>query len=162
MPEGDVRPGHGGRERFDQGDVQGDVRPDNGREPGRCDAHPIQGYQAESKARRRRAIDVAWQGTFDLPSSNKDESIRPFSWHGFTDRAGWCDVRAVAGTDYERTAIDDLISIPEAARRIGVHSETLYRLCRKGQFPPAVQIGARWRVSVPRMERHLHGEDAES
>jgi predicted DNA-binding transcriptional regulator AlpA len=29
----------------------------------------------------------------------------------------------------------DLISIPEAARRVGVHSDTLYRLCRTGQFP---------------------------
>ena len=52
----------------------------------------------------------------------------------------------------------DLISIPEAARRVGLHADTLYRLCRAGQFPPAIQIGARWRVSVPRLERYLHGQ----
>lgn len=50
----------------------------------------------------------------------------------------------------------DLISIPEAARRVGVHSDTLYRLCRTGRFPPAIQVGSRWRVSVPRLERYLH------
>ncbi len=56
----------------------------------------------------------------------------------------------------------DLISVPEAARRIGLHADTLYRLCRTGQFDPAVQIGSRWRVSVPKLERHLHGETAGS
>jgi excisionase family DNA binding protein len=55
----------------------------------------------------------------------------------------------------------DLISIPEAARRVGVHSDTLYRLCRTGQFPPAIQIGSRWRVSVPRLERFLHVDERE-
>lgn len=54
----------------------------------------------------------------------------------------------------------DLITIPEAARRIGLHQDTLYRLARSGQFPPAIQIGQRWVVSVPRLERHLHGAAA--
>ncbi len=52
----------------------------------------------------------------------------------------------------------DLITIPEAARRVGLHVDTLYRLCRTGRFPPAIQIGARWRVSVPRLERYLHDD----
>jgi excisionase family DNA binding protein len=52
----------------------------------------------------------------------------------------------------------DLITIAEAARRIGMHRDSLYRLARTGQFPPAIQIGSRWRVSVPRLERYLHGE----
>jgi len=51
----------------------------------------------------------------------------------------------------------DLLSVPEAARRVGVHTDTLYRLCRMGQFPPAIQIGTRWRVSVPKLEQFLHG-----
>jgi excisionase family DNA binding protein len=55
----------------------------------------------------------------------------------------------------------DLITIPEAAKRIGLHADTLYRLCRAGQFPPAVQIGSRWRVSVPRLARYLHGYTGE-
>ena len=56
----------------------------------------------------------------------------------------------------------DLISIPETARRIGLPAATLYRLCRTGQFSPAIQIGGRWRVSVPRLERYLHGNDGRS
>jgi excisionase family DNA binding protein len=66
---------------------------------------------------------------------------------------------ALVGSDHERTVGVDLISIPETARRIGLHADTLYRLCRTGHFPPAIQIGGRWRVSVPRLERYLHGED---
>ncbi len=53
----------------------------------------------------------------------------------------------------------DLISVPEAARRIGLHADTLYRLCRTGRFSPAIQIGSRWWVSVPKLERYLHGTD---
>ncbi len=52
----------------------------------------------------------------------------------------------------------DLISIRQAAKRLGLHPDTLYRLARTGRFPPAVQIGARWVVSVPRLERYLHGQ----
>ena len=59
-------------------------------------------------------------------------------------------------------AVIDLISIPEAARRLGLHAETLYRHCRRGQFSPAIQIGKRWLVSVPRLERYLHGDDSNS
>lgn len=62
----------------------------------------------------------------------------------------------------ERMPVSDLISIPEAARRVGVHADTLYRLCRAGQFPPAIQIGSRWRVSVPRLERYLHQDVPEN
>ena len=57
-----------------------------------------------------------------------------------------------------RSLVPDLISIPEAARHLGLHPDTLYRLCRTGQFPPAIQIGSRWRVSVPRLDRYLHSD----
>jgi len=63
-----------------------------------------------------------------------------------------------ANTGKESLVTPDLISIPDTARRIGLHADTLYRLCRKGQFPPAIQIGSRWRVSVPRLERYLHSD----
>lgn len=59
--------------------------------------------------------------------------------------------------DIQLAAVD-LISVPDASRLIGLHPDTLYRLCRTGQFPPAVQIGSRWRVSVPKLERFLHGD----
>jgi excisionase family DNA binding protein len=67
----------------------------------------------------------------------------------------------VASAEHDRLAAADLISIPDAAGRVGLHVDTLYRLCRTGQFPPAIQIGSRWRVSVPRLERYLHGDIAE-
>ena len=69
-------------------------------------------------------------------------------------------VVAIMRAELGPLTVADLISVPEAARRIGLHVDTLYRLCRTGQFPPAIQIGARWRVSVPRLERYLHGEAA--
>ena len=68
----------------------------------------------------------------------------------------------VPRTDHDQITAADLISIPEAARRIGLHVDTLYRLCRTGQFPPALQIGARWKVSIPRLERYLHGKATDS
>jgi predicted DNA-binding transcriptional regulator AlpA len=52
----------------------------------------------------------------------------------------------------------DLIRIPAASRRLGVHPDTGYKMARAGEFPGAVQIGSRWLVSVPRLERFLHGE----
>lgn len=67
----------------------------------------------------------------------------------------------VLDTQEARLVVADLISIPDAAGRIGLHADTLYRLCRTGQFPPAIQIGSRWRVSVPRLERYLHGNATE-
>ena len=54
----------------------------------------------------------------------------------------------------------DLISIPQAAKRLGLCPETLFRLARAGEFEPAIKIGARWLVSVPRLERLLHGDAA--
>jgi excisionase family DNA binding protein len=68
----------------------------------------------------------------------------------------------VASARNDKLAAADLISIPDAAVRIGLHADTLYRLCRTGQFPPAIQIGSRWRVSVPRLERYLHGDIVDS
>jgi excisionase family DNA binding protein len=56
----------------------------------------------------------------------------------------------------------DIISVAEAARRLGVCTETILRAIRAGQFPPAVRIGKRAYVSVRRLERYIHGDDAES
>lgn len=52
----------------------------------------------------------------------------------------------------------DLIRVPEAARRLGVHPETVYALIRAGGFPPAIHLGRAIRVSVPQLERFLHGD----
>jgi len=66
-------------------------------------------------------------------------------------------VNAPAHVVADRMAAADLISMADAADLVGVHKDTLYRLARSGQFPPALQIGRQWRVSVPRLERFLHG-----
>jgi excisionase family DNA binding protein len=76
--------------------------------------------------------------------------------------SGRCVVTIDALADKERVGAIDLLSVPETARRIGVHADTLYRLCRTGQFPPAIQIGRGWRVSVPRLDRYLHGDETGS
>jgi excisionase family DNA binding protein len=61
----------------------------------------------------------------------------------------------------ESDADVDLISIPEAARRLGMHRDSLYSMAREGSFEPAVRIGRRhWVVSVPRLQRMLHGDAA--
>ena len=73
-------------------------------------------------------------------------------------RSGRCVVTIASSAQRKREGSIDLLSIPETARRIGVHADTLYRLCRTGQFPPAIQIGRVWRVSVPRLDRYLHGD----
>jgi excisionase family DNA binding protein len=55
---------------------------------------------------------------------------------------------------------NDLITLPEAARRLGIGIDTAKRLVREGQFPggAALRVGRQVRVSVPRLEHWLHGE----
>lgn len=52
----------------------------------------------------------------------------------------------------------DLLTVPEVAPTVGVHPETLYRLIRADQFPPAVHIGSRVLISRPKLQRYLHGD----
>lgn len=56
----------------------------------------------------------------------------------------------------------DLETLPEAAVRLGISAKTAQRLAAAGKFPggAAIKVGKNWRVSVPKLERHLHGEDA--
>lgn len=53
----------------------------------------------------------------------------------------------------------DLLTVPLAAKRLGLHPDSLYRLIRERKFSPAVTIGRSVRVSVPKLERYLHGEE---
>jgi predicted DNA-binding transcriptional regulator AlpA len=54
---------------------------------------------------------------------------------------------------------DDLLTVPQAAVRVGMSADALYQAIRRGGFPPAVRVSSRTiRVSVPRLERFLHGE----
>jgi excisionase family DNA binding protein len=91
---------------------------------------------------------------YELETGASDELAKPVADHRKTfqgNRAGRCHP--------DRASLpDDIINVPEAARRCGVNAETLYRLIRAGKFPPAVRLGAAIRVSVPRLECYLHGD----
>lgn len=56
----------------------------------------------------------------------------------------------------------DLLTIPQAAKRLGIATVTAYRMAEKGEFPGAFKVGRHWRVSVIRLERHMHGESEAS
>jgi len=51
-----------------------------------------------------------------------------------------------------------LISIAEAARRLGISQSTLNDQHQKGKAPFVVIVGRRKRVSTVRLERYLHGQ----
>ena len=56
-----------------------------------------------------------------------------------------------------RTLPADVMTINEAAKRLGISTSTGYRLAEAGKLPGAFQIGQSWRVSVPRFEKLVHG-----
>ena len=53
----------------------------------------------------------------------------------------------------------DLLTVDEAADRLGISRSTLVRWIRSGA-PFVVKVAGRTRISVPRLERYLHGQDA--
>jgi excisionase family DNA binding protein len=60
----------------------------------------------------------------------------------------------------EQLRHSDLLTVPETARRLRRSSDSLYRLVRAGKFDPAIKVGGRWLISVPKLDRMLHGDDA--
>ena len=54
----------------------------------------------------------------------------------------------------------DLLTVPQAAARLGISLATAYRLASSGRLPGAIKIGSHYRVSVVRLERFLHGEQS--
>lgn len=54
----------------------------------------------------------------------------------------------------------DLITLPQAANRLGISARTAQRLAAAGEFPggAAIRVGRKWVISVPKLERALHGE----
>jgi excisionase family DNA binding protein len=50
------------------------------------------------------------------------------------------------------------LTVPEAAARLGLSVDTVYRHCEAGTFAPAIKIGRQWRISSPKLERMLHGD----
>ena len=55
----------------------------------------------------------------------------------------------------------DLITLPAAGRRLGLSDNTMYRMASSAERPEwIIQLGRSYRVSVPRLERYLHGTPA--
>jgi excisionase family DNA binding protein len=53
----------------------------------------------------------------------------------------------------------DLITVPQAAARLGLAPNTVYAMAKSPERPEwLLQLGRSYRVSVPRLERWLHGE----
>jgi len=55
----------------------------------------------------------------------------------------------------------DVISVPEAAKLLGISKDLGYDLARRGELPGAIQLGRRWRVSVIRLRAAVHGSTNE-
>jgi len=58
----------------------------------------------------------------------------------------------------------DLVSLADAADWLGISEDTARKLAAEGTFPgdAAFQVSSRWRVSMPRLRRALHGTNTEA
>lgn len=52
-----------------------------------------------------------------------------------------------------------VVSVPEAARLLGISKDLAYDLARRGELPGAFQLGRRWRVSLIRLHAAVHGTE---
>jgi len=52
-----------------------------------------------------------------------------------------------------------VVSMPEAARLLGISKDLAYDLARRGELPGAFQLGRRWRVSLIRLRAVVHGPE---
>lgn len=52
----------------------------------------------------------------------------------------------------------DLLTVPQAAQRLGIGANLAYRMAEAGELPGAFRVGRHWRVSVVRLERFINGE----
>jgi excisionase family DNA binding protein len=53
----------------------------------------------------------------------------------------------------------NVISVPQAADRLGISKDLAYDLARRGQLPGAIHLGRRWRVSLVKMNQFVHGTE---
>lgn len=59
-----------------------------------------------------------------------------------------------------RAAVDPyVVSVPEAARLLGISKDLAYDLARRGELPGAFHLGRRWRVSLVRLRAAVHGPE---
>ncbi len=53
----------------------------------------------------------------------------------------------------------NVLTVPEAARELGISKDLAYSLARRGELPGAIQLGRRWVVSLIKLRRELHGPE---
>jgi predicted DNA-binding transcriptional regulator AlpA len=54
-----------------------------------------------------------------------------------------------------------LLSLTACGKRLGRSRDYMYKLAREGRLPFVVQIGDDYVVSIPKLERYLHGDSDE-
>jgi excisionase family DNA binding protein len=53
----------------------------------------------------------------------------------------------------------NVLSVPQAAERLGISKDLAYELARRGELPGAFRLGRRWRVSAVRLALAVHGSE---
>jgi excisionase family DNA binding protein len=72
----------------------------------------------------------------------------------------WTTGSAVESEPHWRVGTDPhVVSVPEAARLLGISKDLAYNLARRGELPGAFQLGRRWRVSLVRLRAAVHGAE---
>lgn len=58
------------------------------------------------------------------------------------------------------TAPVEVLTVPEAAARLDMSADTLYRLARRGDLPAGLmqKIGGRWKVSARKLQAFVDGD----
>jgi excisionase family DNA binding protein len=58
------------------------------------------------------------------------------------------------------TAADpNVLSVPQAAERLGISKDLAYERARRGELLGAFRLGRRWRVSAVRLGLAVHGSE---
>jgi len=52
-----------------------------------------------------------------------------------------------------------VVSVPAAAKLLGISKDLAYDLARRGELPGAFQLGRRWLVSLIRLRAAIHGPE---
>lgn len=67
---------------------------------------------------------------------------------------------AVQNTSRRRAGVDPhVVSVPDAAKLLGISKDLAYDLARRGELPGAFQLGRRWLVSLIKLRVAVHGAE---
>jgi excisionase family DNA binding protein len=66
-------------------------------------------------------------------------------------------VKLVKRTSMRRTELESVLTVPEVAEILRVHSTTIYRLVKRGDLP-GFKIGGNWRINRASLDLWLLAE----